>query len=114
MRLSRSNLFTNCNFTGGPELARGDRFWQPKSVRGDRFWRGDQNFHYKPFPIINVVLNKQTIFQGHKALLTAIKFSLRCHISAGKIDHTKDLLYLKNGLASHTNLVFKCCSEPSS
>ena len=42
MNLSRSNLLTNYNFTGGLKLARGDHFWQPKSVGGDRFWRGDK------------------------------------------------------------------------
>ena len=46
MSSSRSNLFTNCNFTGGTEIGKGTTFGSQNQSGGDRFWRGDQNFRY--------------------------------------------------------------------
>ena len=75
--------------------------------------------------LINLILHRQTIFQGQGLNNRSDGLQLRhralslstIYVSTGtctKIDHSEDL---KNGLAAHkivTNLVSKCCSHSSS
>ena len=49
MRSSRSNLFTNCNFTGGTEIGKGGPLLAAKISPGGPILEGGPKFSLQPY-----------------------------------------------------------------